>query len=227
MTLRHSLDICQAPEYCRRKSLTKLCVWCVSVWEMAVLIGIMMYHVNLRTDCQNCYDNCGSIFRPKPRKTKDRGHTRPKRQVLVVLCVKLGYKLSGMEWALFTCQLALINLVLAKIAHWVENLVAGTAAVLLVLLLPLVSFPRRAPPPPRQTPVLGILTHRVGGTLAICGGKQRKNSVPWSLLGAASTGTTAASVRLLAKSHGSIKLDQILSMTIWIGLKLYTAMAFS
>lgn len=141
----------------------------------------------------------------KPRKTKDRGHTRPKRQVLVVLCVKLSNKLRGMKWALFTCQLALINLVLAKIARWVENLVAGTAAVLLVLLLPLVPFPRRAPPP-RQAPVLGILTHRVGGTLAICGGKQRKNSVPWSLLGAASTGIAAARATLLAESHGSIKI---------------------
>lgn len=193
----------------------------------------MMCRVNLRTDSQNW----GSIFQPKPRKAKDRGHTRPKRKVLVLLCVKLGYKLRGMEWALFTCQLALINLVLAKIARWVENLVAGTAAVLLVFLLPLVPFPGRTPPP-RQTPVLGILTHRVGGTLAICGGKQRKNSTPWSLLGAASTGTTGARVTLLAKSHGSIKLDTFRLMKILIhlniktdsllySLSLYVSMAFS
>lgn len=138
---------------------------------------------------------------------------------MVVLCVKLGYELTGIEWALFTCQLALINLVLAKIARWVENLVAGTAAVLLVLLLPLVPFPGRAPPP-RQTPVLGILTHRVRGTLAICVGKQQENSMPWSLLGAASTGTTPARVSLLAKSHGSITLDKIRLMIILIGFKL-------
>lgn len=179
----------------------------------------MMCLVNLRTDCQNCYDYWGSIFRQKPRKAKDREYTRPKRQVLVVLCVKLGYKLRGMEWALFTCQLALINLVLAKIARWVENLVAGTAAVLLVLLLPLVRVPGRTPPR-RQMPVLSILTHRVGGTFAICSGKQRRNSMPWSLLGAASTGTTGTRVTLLAKSHGSIKLDEIRLMKILIHLTL-------
>lgn len=180
-------------KYWRRKSLTELCVLGDSVGR---LIVITMCHVNLGRDCQKCSNIQWSIFTLKPRKTKDGGHTRPKRQVLVVLCVKLGYKLRGTEWALFTCQLALINLVLAKIARWVENLVAGTAAVLLVLLLPLVPFPGRAPPP-RQTPVLGILTHRVGGTLAICGGKQwKKTARHWSLLGAAPTGTTA--VRLVS-----------------------------
>lgn len=182
----------------------------------------MMCHVNLRTDCQSCYDNCGSIFRQKSRKTQDRGHTRPKRQVLLVLWGKIAYKLRGKEWALFTCQLALINFVLAKIARWVENLVAGTAAVLLVLLLPLVPFPGRAPPP-SQTPVLGILIHRVGGTLAICGGKQwkkKKNRALWSLLGALSTGTSAARVPVWATSRGSIKLDKIRFMKILPGLPL-------
>lgn len=71
---------------------------------------------------------------------------------------------------MFTCQLALINLVFGEIAQRLEHLPAAVAAVqrsLLVLLLSLVSFLGGDEPLP-QTPGLTILGWPLEGALWIC-----------------------------------------------------------
>lgn len=71
---------------------------------------------------------------------------------------------------MFTCQLALINLVFGEIAQRLEHLPAAVAAVqrrLLVLLLSLLSFLWREQPLP-QTPGLTILRRPLEGALWIC-----------------------------------------------------------
>ena len=78
---------------------------------------------------------------------------------------------------LFTCQLALINLVFGEIAQRLEHLPAAVAAVqrgLLVFLFALLPFLRREMPPlPHTAAVLAIVVaggSPLCGTLGICGG---------------------------------------------------------
>lgn len=77
---------------------------------------------------------------------------------------------GSVGWTLFTCQLALINLVFGEIAQRLEHLPAAVAAVqrrLVVLLLSLLSLLWREQPLP-QTPSLSILRWPLEGALWIC-----------------------------------------------------------